>query len=183
MPGLLKRSSMLLLLLLAACRSDPIHYHTLTPVNRGAGAQVGDVDIRVEQVTVPPQVDRSQLVIRQGDSGLAILETQWWGASLADELHSALVEQLGGKPGGRVIGLRVDVIRFDSVPGRYALLEARWRLREGAVAALTCRSVVQSPAGAGLDALVSAHQQNLARLVQDVAAATRGGLLQCPEGR
>ena len=67
------------LLLLTACRSDPIQFHTLTPAQPARGN--GD-EIRIEGISVPPQVDRAQIVIRQGNSGLAILETDWWGASL-----------------------------------------------------------------------------------------------------
>ncbi|MFP3409398.1 ABC-type transport auxiliary lipoprotein family protein, partial [Pseudomonas sp. SIMBA_065] len=80
-------------------------------------------------VVVPPQVDRPQLVVRQGQSGLAILETEWWGANLVDEFRSALQDQLGGPAGDAKAAVRVDVQRFDTVPGRYASLEAVWRLK------------------------------------------------------
>jgi len=66
------------LLLLAACRSEPIQFHTLTPVHRSNASLAAGGEIRIESITVPPQVDRPQIVIRQGDSGVAILETQWW---------------------------------------------------------------------------------------------------------
>ena len=70
---------------------------------------------------MPPQVDRPQIVIRQGNSGLAILETEWWGASLADELRSALTDQLSNTSGRGNVSVRIDVQRFDSIPGQYAL--------------------------------------------------------------
>ncbi|MBT2341708.1 MULTISPECIES: PqiC family protein [Pseudomonas] len=150
-------------LLLAACRSDPIHYHTLSPA-QPAGQSRSDVDIQVEQVSVPPQVDRTQMVIRQGNSGLAILETEWWGASLADELHSSLDEQLN-HPGAPKQLLRVDVQRFDSIPGRYARMDVQWRLRGAQSRPLTCRSSLQTPAGGSIDELVTAHQNNVRQLV------------------
>jgi uncharacterized lipoprotein YmbA len=78
---------------------------------------------------VPPQVDRPQIVIRQGNSGLAILETEWWGASLADELRSALIDQLNNTSGRGNVSVRIEVQRFDSIPGQYALIDAKWRLR------------------------------------------------------
>ena len=75
--------------LLVACRSDPIQFHTLTPTQLSGTARGNGADIQIEGLSVPPQVDRPQIVIRQGNSGLAILETQWWAASLVDELRSA----------------------------------------------------------------------------------------------
>lgn len=164
-------------LLLGACRSDPIHYHTLSPVQ--PAGQRSSVDIQVEQVSVPPQVDRTQMVIRQGNSGLAILETEWWGASLADELHSSLEEQLNN-PGAPKLLLRVEVQRFDSIPGRYARMDAQWRLRPlgNDARPLTCRSNLQTPAGGSIDELVAAHQDNVRQLVGLVEqAASRNA---CP---
>ena len=49
-----------------------------TPLQAGDGRPAG-ADIQIEGISVPPQVDRPQIVIRQGDSGLVILETEWWG--------------------------------------------------------------------------------------------------------
>ncbi|QVM94396.1 membrane integrity-associated transporter subunit PqiC [Pseudomonas sp. SORT22] len=167
-----------LALLLAACRSDPIHYHTLIPQQPAAASSA---DVLLEQVSVPPQVDRPQVVIRQGNSSLAILETEWWGASLADELRNALVNQFASSSAQPRLGLRVEVQRFDSVPGQYALFDARWRLRAAnGGAALNCRSVIQTPAGASIDALVLAHQQNLKRFTELVSQAASGGASRCP---
>ncbi|AGI24822.1 hypothetical protein H681_14760 [Pseudomonas sp. ATCC 13867] len=130
--------------LLWGCSSAPIHYHTLVPVKPVAspGSQV-----RVERVSMPPRVDRLQLVIRQGSSGLAILDTEWRGANLTDEFSSALEDQLGSPAGGHAISsLQIDVQRFDSVPGQYALLDARWQLQlPGAAKPLSCHSRLQPP--------------------------------------
>ena len=62
-------------LLLAACRSDPIQFHTLTPAQAGDHSRTTVGVIQIETLSVPPQVDRAQIVIREGNSGLAILET------------------------------------------------------------------------------------------------------------
>lgn len=178
MPLTLKCSLIALVLLLGACRSDPIHYHTLSPA-QPAGQPRSGVDIQIEQVSVPPQVDRTQMVIRQGNSGLAILETEWWGASLSDELHSSLGEQLSN-PGAAKLLLRVDVQRFDSIPGRYSRMDVQWRLRNlgNEARLLTCRSSLQTPAGSSIDELVAAHQDNVRQFVGLVEqAASRNA---CP---
>lgn len=167
------------LLLLAACRSDPIHYHTLIPAQPAADAQ-GGPNLQFESVSVPPQVDRPQMVIREGSSGLAILETEWWGASLSEELQSALVDQLSSAGNGHKWLLRVEVQRFDTVPGQYALVDAQWRLRSAGseVSALTCRTTVQTPAGPTIDDLVVAHQNNVKRLASAIRQAASSA--RCP---
>jgi hypothetical protein len=170
------------LLLLTACRSDPIHFHTLTPAQPARGS--GD-EIRIEGISVPPQVDRAQIVIRQGNSGLAILETDWWGASLADELRGALVDQLSNANPQHKVSLRVDVQRFDSIPGQYGLIDVKWRLRPlgaGDNSLVTCRSTLQTPSGPSIEDLVTAQQNNVKRLAAVIsqAAATQQG---CPAPR
>ena len=162
-------------LLLGACRSDPISFHTLVPAQPGSGRSGSE--IAIEGITVPPQVDRAQIVIRQGNSGLAILETDRWGATLADELRSALVDQLSSASGQQKLSVRVDVQRFDSIPGQYGLIDVKWRLRSlGAAdsALLTCRSVLQTPSGPGIDELVTAQQNNVKRLAAQITQAASG---------
>ncbi|AZF41071.1 hypothetical protein C4J87_0896 [Pseudomonas sp. R1-43-08] len=174
------------LLLLAACRSEPIAFHTLTPAHLNNATRADADSVRIESISVPPQVDRAQIVIRQGDSGLAILETQWWAATLADELRSALVDQLAGSDARQAVSLRVEVQRFDSVPGQYALLDVRWRLRPaggGDRPALTCRSTLQSPAGPSIDDVVVAHQNNLKRFAALINRAAGSSLTQCPSAQ
>jgi uncharacterized lipoprotein YmbA len=170
MTYLLKPSLLGIALMLAACRSEPVHYHTLVPAQLQAGATRA-VNVRIESISVPPQVDREQIVVRQGDSGLAVLDSEWWGASLVDELRSAL-------------GLRLEVQRFDSVPGQYALLEARWRLRtlggDANRPALRCHSLVRSAAGTGIAELVAAQQRNVARLAGLIAQAADDTRAGCP---
>lgn len=174
------------LVLLAACRSEPIAFHTLTPAHWNNATQAQASDIRIESISVPPQVDRAQIVIRQGDSGVAILDTQWWAASLADELKTALVDQLANRHARQAVSLRVEVQRFDSVPGQYALLDVRWRLRPtsgGDRPPLTCRSTLQTPAGPSIDDLVVAHQHNLKRFAALIGQAADTSLKACPTAR
>jgi len=170
------------LALLAACRSDPIEFHTLTPVQLGASARTTS-EIEIEVLTVPPQVDRPQIVVREGNTGMAILETQWWGASLVDELRSALADQMVNNNPQRKVSVLVEVLRFDSIPGQYGLIDVKWRLRgvnQGDSGLITCRSTLQTPSGPSIDELVAAQQTNvkrLAALISQASAKTQGG---CP---
>ncbi|MGS7254100.1 PqiC family protein [Pseudomonas anuradhapurensis] len=165
-----------LLALLWGC-STPNNYHTLVP---SEPLRDGGQRIQVARVAVPPQVDRPQLVVRQGQSGLAILETEWWGANLVDEFRSALQDQLGGPVGSSKALLRVDVQRFDMVPGRYASLEALWRLSQPGRAELTCRTSLQTPADNSIASLVNAHQANLRKLAEAVRSSARQGRCSQP---
>lgn len=179
----LKISLVTALLLLTACRSEPIQFHTLTPAQPSGNSRTSAADIQIEGLSVPPQVDRPQIVIRQGNSGLAILETEWWGASLSDELRSALVDQLVNSNPQRKVSVRLDVQRFDSIPGQYALIDVKWRLRhsgESDNALITCRSTLQTPSGPSIDELVIAQQNNVKRLSALINQAASGTSRGCP---
>ncbi|WP_223430410.1 membrane integrity-associated transporter subunit PqiC [Pseudomonas sp. GL-B-26] len=179
----LKISLVTALLLLAACRGDPIQFHTLTPAQPSGNSRTSAAEIQIEGISVPPQVDRPQIVIRQGNSGMAILETEWWGASLVDELRSALVDQMVNNNPRRNVSVRLDVQRFDSIPGQYALIDVKWRLRnlsEGDAPLLTCRSTLQTPSGPSIDELVAAQQNNVKRLAALISQAAGGTQKGCP---
>lgn len=179
----LKITLLTALMLLAACRSEPIQFHTLTPTQLSATARGNGGEIQIEGLSVPPQVDRPQIVIRQGNSGLAILETQWWAASLVDELRSALVDQLANSNPQRKVSVRVDVQRFDSIPGQYALMDVKWRLRgagDADSALVSCHSRLQTPSGPSIDDLVIAQQNNVRQLAALINRAANGTQKGCP---
>lgn len=165
--------------LLAACRSDPIQFHTLTPAQLSGNTRT-TADIQIESLVVPPQVDRPQIVVRQGNTGMAILETDWWGASLVDELRSALLDQMVNNNPQRKISVKLDVQRFDSIPGQYALIDVKWRLRTGDTTLLPCRSTLQTPSGPSIDELVTAQQNNVKRLAALISKAATSPQPTCP---
>jgi uncharacterized lipoprotein YmbA len=178
----LKLTLVVALSLLTACRSDPIQFHTLTPAQLSGNSRT-TTDIQIEGLTVPPQVDRPQIVVREGNTGMAILETQWWGASLVDELRSALLDQMVNNNPKRRMSVRLDVQRFDSIPGQYGLIDVKWRLRgaNGDESVLmSCRSTLQTPSGPSIDELVAAQQNNVKRLAAVISQATNGSQRGCP---
>lgn len=174
----LKMTLIAALAVLAACRSDPIQFHTLTPAQLSSPGST--TDIRIESLIVPPQVDRPQIVVRQGNTGMAILETQWWGASLVDELRSALLDQMVNSNPQRKLSVRLEVQRFDSIPGQYGLIDVKWRLRNGEEILMTCRSTLQTPSGPSIDELVAAQQNNVKRLAALISQAASGTRSSCP---
>ncbi|WP_049623252.1 PqiC family protein [Frateuria defendens] len=183
---------------LAACASAPMHYYTLVPPASDAAALAAPFQFELLPVTVPAQVDQPQLVVREGGQGVAVLDGERWIAPLPDEVRGALSADLAHRLGaqdasGLPLGerprlrIKVDLRRFDSQPGSYALVEAVWSLRTlpgGAV--LTCTSRLRQPVGAGYAALVAGHQQALAALAGAIAAAApavvAGQRPACPAG-
>ncbi|MCW8808138.1 MAG: PqiC family protein [Rhodanobacter sp.] len=177
-------------LALGACASAPLHYHTL--VAPAAEPAVGRVSpslaFELLPVSVPAQVDQPQLVVRQGRQGVLLLGSERWIAPLSDEVRSALSADLardlqsqdvsglpdsGGKP---VLRIKLDLRRFDSQPGDYALIEGSWSVRvlhATPERALACSSRVREAVGPGYDALVQGHQRAIATLAAQIVAVAR----------
>ncbi|MFC5435651.1 membrane integrity-associated transporter subunit PqiC [Rhodanobacter umsongensis] len=194
------------LLALAACASAPLHYYTLmAPADAPAGSSVPDgaaasPPFELLPVSVPTQVDQPQLVVREGGQGVALLGGERWIAPLGDEVRGALSadlarelrsQDISGLPAHDtpLLRIKLDLRRFDSQPGSYALIEGTWsvRLLHGAhPGALACSSRISVPVGPGYPALVQGHQQAIARLAGQIAAAARllghGGTPACPAG-
>jgi len=177
-------------LALAGCASAPPRYYTLVAPPRAdaPAASPAPYPFELLPVTVPAQVDVPQLVVREGGQGMQPLGGQRWIAPLSDEIRAALAADLGralgvadlsGLPGDGQPRLRIklDVRRFDSVPGRQVLLDAAWSLRltggTGGQEALACSSRLSEPVAAGYDALVAGHQRALGRLAAGIAATAR----------
>lgn len=182
------------ILALAACASSPLHYYTLvapadTPVGTVTvpAAATPSLPFELLPVSVPAQVDQPQLVVRQGAQGMTLLDGERWIAPLSDEVRSALAADLvrqlhsqdvtgmGGSDKPR-LRIRLDLRRFDSQPGSYALIEGAWSvsLQHGArTAALACTSRISETVGSGYDALVQGHQRAIGRLAAQIAVAGR----------
>lgn len=188
-------------LLLAACASAPMHYYTLLPpVAAVPASSAAPIAFELLPVSVPAQVDQPQLVVREGGQSVALLQGHRWIAPLADEVRGALAADLVRElPGRNVAGMptgeqpllqvTVDLRRFESQLGRYALIEAAWsvRLLHGAKpAVLACTSQIRQSVGPGYDALVQGHQRALAELATQIVGAARSlatsQRASCPAG-
>ncbi|MBB3227353.1 hypothetical protein FHW69_001976 [Luteibacter sp. Sphag1AF] len=175
----------MMVLSLAACSSAPTHFHTLVPP---AGSATVSPDaapflIDVQPVRIPPQVDQPQLVLRQGNSNMVMMDGERWVSPLADEVRGALSADLStmlgthdvnGLPrsaGQSVVKVQLDVRRFDSQLGGQATLEAAWSVR--GKSSLACASRVSEAAGSSYSDLVEAHQRALAQVATQIARAAR----------
>ncbi|WP_397448756.1 membrane integrity-associated transporter subunit PqiC [Pseudomonas sp. NA-150] len=178
---------------LAACTSAPTRYYTLVPGENASQASTrtaaAGFQFEMQPVRIPVQVDQPQVVVRESNGALAILETERWSAPLADEFHDSLSAEMERKlgirdlaglpkaPGVAILSLQTDVRRFDTVPGQYALIDVVWsisRRNEGdARRSLTCSSVIRQSAGAGVQSVVLAHQQAIATLATTIAGTAQ----------
>jgi uncharacterized lipoprotein YmbA len=183
-------------LTLAGCASAPLHYYTLVPPASDVASDsvasrplAAALPFELLPVSVPAQVDQPQLVVRDGGQGVALLNSERWIAPLGDELRSALSTDLAHQlhsqdvsalPGNDkpLLRIKLDVRRFDSLPGSYALIDASWSVRvvhgaNGQGAAVACNSRVSETVGAGYDALVQGHQRAIGKLAGQIAAAAQ----------
>ncbi|MFJ5505245.1 membrane integrity-associated transporter subunit PqiC [Pectobacterium carotovorum] len=184
--------------LLSACSSPPVRYHTLlapaspvatvSPMAKTTRAAPFFIDVL--PVGVPAQIDTSQLVIRQGDSGAVVLDNDRWLSPLSEEIRTALsadltqrlntqdVSGLARSADTPVVRIHLQVRRFDSWPGQSVTFDADWSLsavgEENARARLLCRSQFAEQAAGGDTAMLHAQQQVITRLAEQIAAtATR----------
>jgi len=193
--GTMRLSGLGLALALAACASAPLHYYTLVaPATEATGAPdtstangESSLPFEVLPVGVPAQVDQPQLVVRTGGQGVVLLDGERWIAPLNDEVRSALSadlarelhnQDLSGLPdsGKPLLRVKLDLRRFDSQPGSYALIEGAWSVRvlhDPHAGALACTSRIVEAVGPGYDALVQGHQRAIGQLAAQIAVVAR----------
>jgi uncharacterized lipoprotein YmbA len=186
-------------LLAAGCSSAPTRFYTLMPQASASGPTPASVPYRFAlfPVTIPAQVDQPQLVIRQSDDRVALLEGERWISPLGDQIRAVVSDQLqqrlgtadvyglahtSGKP---VYRIQLHIRRFESVLGSYALISAAWSVHgKGGKHALDCAETVKQPVGSGYSALVRGHQQALRILARHMAVAVQdlasGNDAACP---
>jgi uncharacterized lipoprotein YmbA len=177
---------------LAGCSSPRANIYTLSPdaTLESTGAPV-TAGIVVGPVTVPELVDRPQIVTRVSDTEVSVNEFARWGAPLKNGIGLTIAADLGRLLGTAQVSLseqspgvrdncrvRVDIVRFDSVPGDSVTIDALWAIAvPGRSAAITGHTAVhEMVAGAGYDALVAAHSRALAAVSRDIAMAVRNAL-------
>ncbi|AOB31821.1 hypothetical protein AKI39_15580 [Bordetella sp. H567] len=187
--------------------SPPVHYYTLLTPDAGPHAPVpaaGQPDggkppylLDILPVTVPPQADQPQIMMREADGVVAAYYSDRWTAPLADEIRGALsynlvrdlgvldVQSINAPANAPLWRVQVDVQRFDATAGGEAVLDATWRVRPVNLPGRTllCRSLIHVPMeGATPARAVSAQQKatvalagTIASGIQSAGASARAG--------
>lgn len=176
--------------LLAGCGSSAkTYYYTLqTGAVDEIAAKSNRNSIAITSLSLPEIVDRPQLVLRAGDTQVLISDNHLWGQPLKSEITRNLAAHLARETGtARVLlpgqsgydeadyKIAIDILRFDSVSGGDATIEASWSVRrKGATQPVSGQAVAREViSGVGYDALVGAHSRALARLSRDIAATLK----------
>jgi uncharacterized lipoprotein YmbA len=173
------------------CSSAPVRYYTLTPPPdktlpaSETTLRASDLPIDVRVVHTPPQLNRSELMVRTGPSEVTLLENERWASPLKDEIKDALRLELQLRL-GRMTGLRpdftkltvdLDVQHLEAELGRYALLQASWSAtssatgqRSNGARATTCTFQANEKVHAGYAGLVEGYQREIAALADAIVA-------------
>jgi len=181
--------SLILALLLVACRSANTEYYTLmSPPREQPTPMTETFQLDVLPVDVPPEVDRPEIVVREGRGKLTPVETRSWISPLARELRHALSDDLtnalrvrdvaGATPVAGIPTYRIKLVvqRFDSSLGARASIEAISTIRDAnsQAPAVVCSHRASHGAGPGYEQLAEAHQRAVAAIAAQVAATIRG---------
>jgi uncharacterized lipoprotein YmbA len=173
---------------LSSCGTTaPARFYTLDATAGPMGASLASASVMVGPVTVPASVDRPEMVVRVAPNRVDVDEFNRWDAPLDDSIARAVAGDLAAQLGSpnvttaplanfsadyRVI---INVQRFESTPGKSALVEAVWTVRSAATGDVRSGRTVarETVQGEGYEALAAAHSQALAVVSSDIAAAIR----------
>lgn len=159
----------------AACSSAPVRYYTLVPpMAASSGLAAAECcNVRLRRVTVPPGIDRPELVTRSSDDEAVVLSNSVWLAPLRDEIRAALADEIHFKLSAGVPESIVDisVTRFEALPGQYIVVAARWsitRVGSPKAAPLSCETTERIAVDSGVPALVQGFQRALAMIADEI---------------
>lgn len=178
-----------IIILIAGCASSPpTRFYTLSSISAPAATPQVNYSVSVGPVSVPAVVDRPQIVIRTGPNKVFIDEFERWASPLKEDIARIIVENLISMLGTSQITLfpqstatgasyrvMIDVLRFDSEPGKAAILDALWTVSslKGGRSHRGRTMIAEATQGGDYAALVAAHSRALGQLSGDVAGIIR----------
>lgn len=169
--------------------SPPLRYYTLAELPGAARLPGPDdtVPVRLDRVTIPTELDRSQLVRRIDANRLQIIEADRWAAPLddtirrvlSDDLASRLAPNMVANPNEPSVGekrqsLAVDIQEFYADTACAVTLRAAWLLKQPDSQSTRGAEEVRIAAAAGCagpGSLPAPMSQALAQLSDRIAAA------------
>lgn len=181
--------SLCLPIFVSACATSPtprfVTLHVVpngTPATR-AGSRPA---LAVGRISLPPELDRSELVRRSGPDTLDVDALYRWAAPLDDIVQRTLASDLASRlpdrlvvlpsepdPPGRLDVVLVDFSSFSLDPGNQVLLRARWTLVNGeskeALQTDDVQFTISSPSPSGAD-VANAMSTALAKLSDAIAS-------------
>lgn len=168
---------------LAGCASPSETYYRLSPRAPVRPVRASPVTIEVGPVAVPASLDRPQLVVSAGANQLTVLDQTRWAAPLPRMIAQTLADNLSRELGLSQVHaypqlspqpsdfkIRLDLRALQATQGEGVHLDASWSVsRDGQVlnSGSEVQDVVQPQPG--MDGLVAAHDEALARLAHRLA--------------
>ena len=128
--------------ILAGCAGQQDHFYALTTLPENAPAATAAFTTHVIlTISLPPVVDRRQMVIATSADQLLVLEHERWAAPLSDLVMQTLGRDLEQRradvlvadrgfdqPSLIPVKIRVDIVHMSVRAGGQATLEAHWRV-------------------------------------------------------
>jgi len=169
------------------CSSATARFYTLDSTATATDAPPVHHTILVGPVSVPPAVDRPQVVVQVAPNRVEFDEFNRWAAPLNDGIASAVAGNLAmllGTPDVAVAPVAnfnaayrvtIDVQRFEAVTGVSVLVDAVWAVRHMVGGEIRSGRTVAREAiqGKGYEPLAAAYSRALAMVSADIAAAIR----------
>jgi uncharacterized protein len=192
------QTSSLALAILAACLvstscadSQPTRFYTLAPLveapSEAMPALPSDLTLGVGPVTLPPYLDRPQLVTRAGSNRVVLADFDSWAEPLDGLFARVLAENLAillgtddvlllpqRRPVPLDYQVEVDVTRFDVDTSGNAALDARWWVldRDGEKLLRSGRSTITEPTSVGdYTAAAAALSRALGAMSEEIGQA------------
>ncbi len=154
-----------------------------------AVADLNDIGILVGPIRMALYLDRSDIVIRDGQNQIRLAEFSQWAGPLQENFSRVLAENLsvllatdsvGIFPGTRAMlfdfNVTVNVTRFDGIPGEKTDLRARWGIldKNRKKMLIENHSVLTQPTkDDSMEALIAAQSRTLADLSREIAEAIK----------
>jgi uncharacterized protein len=130
-----------ILAILAGCAGQRDHFYALTTLPENAPAAAAFTTHVMLTISLPPLVDRRQMVIAASADQLLVLEHERWAAPLSDLVLQTLGRDLEQRRPEVLVAdrgfdqaslipvkIRVDIVRMSVRAGGQATLEAHWRV-------------------------------------------------------
>ncbi|HEX4368763.1 MAG TPA: PqiC family protein [Rhodopila sp.] len=180
---MIRLGSLAPLLWLAACGSPPVHDLILATIPPAHGAVTSGRPLRVGQVSIPPDLDRNEVVTKASPTALHVYRQDVWGAPLGGMIQRTLSADLAARLGeNRVLAvddptspsgtrtLTLSIRQFIADPNGQVVLDADWTLQgTGADASPHHATVTTRASAMSADAVAQAMSQALARLSDRIA--------------
>lgn len=188
-PRLIRFLSLAGLLAMAGCAATPpAQFYQLQAGSPTLPQADQGVALLLGPLKLADYLQRESLVQRQRDDSLVISQQARWVGSLQDDIAQLLLRQLSGRLDSSRLALYPDrvgfqaeaqllvsIARLDAGPFQPAVLEAHWRLLDGAGQMRDSRVVsLQAPHNGELADQVRAQSELLQRLAEQLAGAVAG---------